>query len=392
MRRPENKFLHKIKVAHITSAHHPLDVRIFHKECRSLACAGYDVVELTTAPQDTHRSGVRIVGIGNSRGRLHRMTFKMLQMMRAAFRLRADVYHLHDPELLPLGILLRLCGKCVIYDVHEDLPRDVLHKKYIPSRLRRPFMHVIEWMETAAARRMSGLVAATPSIAGRFQPANANTVAVSNFPLLSEFVASRPPEWRRRKQAVAYVGGITEERGIAQTLSAMDLLSESGVRLELAGWFPDPALHRQLSGTAAWRNVDWHGLLGRQEIAELLNSVRAGLVILHPQPNFMDSQPVKLFEYMAAGIPVIASDFPLWRGIIDSVRCGILVDPYDPAAIANAINYLLTHDEEAEEMGRRGRLAVEQRFNWKIEEQKLLGLYHALTSLHPQAAPVDVTC
>jgi glycosyltransferase involved in cell wall biosynthesis len=115
-------------------------------------------------------------------------------------------------------------------------------------------------------------------------------------------------------------------------------------------------------------------------------------VILHPQPNFMDSQPVKLFEYMAAGIPVIASDFPLWRGIIDSVRCGILVDPYDPAAIANAINYLLTHDEEAEEMGRRGRLAVEQRFNWKIEEQKLLGLYHALTSLHPQAAPVDVTC
>jgi glycosyltransferase involved in cell wall biosynthesis len=101
-------------------------------------------------------------------------------------------------------------------------------------------------------------------------------------------------------------------------------------------------------------------------------------VILHPEKSFITSQPTKLFEYMAAGIPVIASDFPLWRSIIQEAGCGILVDPLDTQAIAAAIEYLVSNPREAEAMGQRGRRAAEKQFNWANEEQTLLSFYSSL--------------
>jgi glycosyltransferase involved in cell wall biosynthesis len=101
----------------------------------------------------------------------------------------------------------------------------------------------------------------------------------------------------------------------------------------------------------------------------------AGLVTLHPTPAYLDSLPVKMFEYMSAGLPVIASDFPLWREIIEGNDCGLCIDPLDPAAIAAAIDALVSNPARAEQMGRNGRAAVEQHFNWANEERKLLQLY-----------------
>jgi hypothetical protein len=108
--------------------------------------------------------------------------------------------------------------------------------------------------------------------------------------------------------------------------------------------------------------------------------MRVGLVILHPNINYVQSQPVKLFEYMAAGLPVIASDFPLWREIIDGAKCGLLVDPFDVKGIAEAITWLLEHPHEAELMGKRGQEAVYQKFNWNTEADKLIACYNELIS------------
>src|SRR5262249_41666012 len=149
-------------------------------------------------------------------------------------------------------------------------------------------------------------------------------------------------------------------------------------KLELAGWFSDPLLQREIITRPDWQNVVWRGLLNRRGIADLLGNVRAGLTVLHPETNFLTSLPVKMFEYMAAGIPVIASDFPLWRSIVRGTGCGILVDPCDPSSIAKAISYLLTHDAEAEAMGNRGRAAVKLHYNWDREERKLLHFYTSL--------------
>jgi glycosyltransferase involved in cell wall biosynthesis len=366
------------RVLHITSAHSSNDVRIFYKECRSLARAGYEVLELTTDPVDSYVDGVEIIGVGPSRGRLHRMTAKCLVIGREALRLKADIYHIHDPELLPLALLLRFLGRPVIYDIHEDLPRTFLYKHYIPNSLRSALVSTVEFLENIAARGMTGLIAATPAIAERFKAIHSRTEVVSNYPDASELVPVKGRPWSERKRSITYIGGIAEERGIREILGAMERLRNSGATLEVAGWFADPLLQREILARPDWQNVVWRGLLDRNGIADLLGNVRAGLTVLHPERNFVTSQPVKMFEYMAAGIPVIASDFPLWRDLIEANGCGLLVDALDPQSIANAISYILTHPEEAEEMGKRGRAAVEQHFNWLVEERKLLGLYNSI--------------
>jgi glycosyltransferase involved in cell wall biosynthesis len=371
------------RVVHLTSVHSGCDVRIFVKECQSLARAGYEVIGVTNDQRDARCGAVPIRGLGGSGGRLQRVTTKLLRMAREAFRMHGDVYHIHDPELLLLALLLRARRKCVIYDVHENLPSTILYKHYIPTRIRLPIMSLVDFLEIAAARRMSGLVAATPSIAERFRHLNRNCVVVNNFPDLSELAAVEPTRWTQRSMSVAYIGGIAEERGIRELLTAMGCLPDSlHATLELAGWFSDQGLYPELQQLPEWASVKWRGLLDRLQVAKLLSSVRAGLVVLHPEANFLTSQPTKLFEYMAAGVPVVGSDFPLWRDIIRGTGCGILVDPSDPFAIADAIRYLLTHDVEAEAMGRRGQKAVQEHFNWRREECKL-DFYGSITDLSP---------
>jgi len=304
-------------------------------------------------------------------------------MCRAALAADADIYHFHDPELLGVGLVLRAAGKRVVYDIHEDLPRTMLLKAYIPRFLRKPSMWIVELVENAAAGGMSGLVAATPALANRFRRIHLNTVIVNNFAVLNEFVPPTRLDWKDREPAVAYYGGISEERGIREMLAAMELLPRSlSLKLELGGWFYVKEQEAELTAGPSWRLVKWHGELDRDGIASLLNRVQIGLVVLHPDEAYLTSQPTKLFEYMAAGIPVIASDFPLWRSIIEGAGCGLLVNPYSASGIASAIERLIRNPSEAEAMGKRGRKAAEELYSWSNEERVLLTFYSSLLTEH----------
>jgi glycosyltransferase involved in cell wall biosynthesis len=380
---PTTTNLKTYRAVHLTSAHSPLDVRIFHKECRSLARAGYEVIVLGNHACNQTVDSVKLQGLGTTRGRLQRMTVKMAGMCKAAVEAVADVYHIHDPELLAVGLALRTVGKRVIYDIHEDLPRTMLLKAYIPRFLRKPLMWSVERVENAAARRMSGLIAATPALADRFRPIHPNTTVVNNYVMLDEFIPATRSEWKTRDPAVVYYGGLSEERGIREMLAAMALLPDSlHVKLELGGCFYVKEQEAAFVAEPSWQYVNWHGELDRDGIASLLNRVQVGLVVLHPDKAYLTSQPTKLFEYMAAGIPVVASDFPLWRSIIEDAGCGLLVDPCNVRDIAAAIERLIRNPNEAEAMGLRGRRAAEEHFSWANEEQVLLSFYASLLPEH----------
>jgi glycosyltransferase involved in cell wall biosynthesis len=379
------------RVVHLTSVHKAFDVRVFHKECKSLARSGKHVVLIVPWEGDEVVDSVEVKGIRIRGGRLIRMTRTAWSLYREALRQNGDVYHFHDPELIPVGLLLAAHGKTVVYDIHEDAPADMLHKDYIPRRLRRPLMWSVRKLENAACRRFSGLIAATPTIAERFYPINANTAVVHNFPILDEIAPNVDLPWNERSLAAAYIGSISERRGIREILQALALLpTDSPAQMMLAGPLSPERLLTELERLPGWGRVQYLGVLDRPSVANLLSHVRLGLLLLQPEPNFVNAMPIKLFEYMAAGIPVIASDFPLWRRIVGEAGCGLLVDPQNPLAIAHATEYLLTHDAEAEGMGRRGRQAACAFYNWNSEERVLLTFYSQLLETHvPETRKVD---
>jgi len=366
--------------------HTAFDVRVFHKECKSLVRSRNRVVLIAPHVRDEIVDSVEVKGIPTSGGRFLRMTRTAWSLYKKALRQNGDVYHFHDPELIPLGLLLVAHGKTVVYDIHEDAPADILHKDYIPRRLRRPLMWSVRKLEDAACRWFSGLIAATPTIAERFYAINANTVVVHNFPILDEITPNVTLTWNERPPALAYIGSISERRGIREMLQALALLPwSSPAQMKLAGRFSTNGLLSELERLPGWSRVHYLGVLDRSAVADLLSRVRLGLLLLQPEPNFLNAMPIKLFEYMAAGIPVIASDFPLWRRIIGEAGCGLLVDPRDPQAIVRAIEYLLSHDAEAEAMGLRGRQAACALYNWNSEALVLHKFYSDLLGRHAQA-------
>jgi len=238
-------------------------------------------------------------------------------------------------------------------------------------------MGVLEWL---CARACDALVSATPKIAKRF-PAS-KTITVQNFPIITEVLNPAPIPYFERPQSFAYVGDvgvIASIQGAVEMVRAIDLLRNiPGVQLDMAGSFSPAGLADTLQALPGWTSVHYHGQVSREQIANLLGNTRAGLVTLHATVNYLDSYPIKMFEYMSVGLPVIASDFPLWRRIIDGVGCGLLVDPLNPKSIEKAMRWILDNPVEAEAMGQRGRQTIERIYNWDVEATKIICLYNKL--------------
>lgn len=368
-----------LKIVHLTSAHPASDNRILHKECRSIAQAGYEVRLCAPHERDEVVDGVQIVAMPKEDRRLRRVTRGTARVCRDAWREDADLFHFHDPELIPVGLLLRARGKPVVYDVHEDVPKDILSRYYLEPSLRRILSWLFARLEAFAAKRFSAVIAATPAIGKRFEQLNPNTEVINNYPWKNEFSSIPAVPWEERSNSVGYIGACTRVRGAVEMVKAMDFVDpDLQACLELAGRFGPPGLQSQLATLPGWRCVEFRGHLSRKGVGRLLKRVRAGLVVLHPEPTYVRSQPTKMFEYMAAGIPVIASDFPFWRSLIEKAECGILVDPLDPQDIGRAIQDMLRQSSNAEEIGQCGREAVVQLFNWESEVSKLLDLYSRL--------------
>lgn len=367
------------KICHLTSVHPRYDARIFFKECGSLAGAGYRIYLLVADGKgDELCHGIRIIDMGVPAGRLDRMLKITRKMFDQALDLDCEVYHLHDPELLPMGRKLRRLNKKVIFDSHEDIPAQIVAKTYLYKPLRWLLAYMYQGYSRHILRDMNAIVAATPHIRERMTGLNSNITDIRNYPLPAE------PALEKRKQDkqnlhVCYIGSVSEIRGIKEIVAAMDIV-QSGIRLHLGGLFVDNRLKLEVANMPGWDRIEEHGWLDRQGILQVMDQSFAGLVTLHPAPNYLEALSTKMFEYMSAGIPVIASDFPLWRRIIQENQCGVCVNPLDPRAIAQAIDYLAEHPVQAREMGERGQKAVRQKYTWQSEKQKLLTLYSKLFS------------
>lgn len=362
-----------MKVAHLTSVHPRNDVRIFHKQCKSLVEAGYLVTLVVADGLGCGRQdGIRVYDVGKSSGRFNRVLNATRRVLRKAIDIDADIYHIHDPELLWAGVQLKKIGKLVIFDAHEDVPIQLLNKPYLTPFLLRVLSRCYSWIQDYACKRFDGIVTATPFIRDKFFRINYQTVDVCNYPVLGEF--SSRVDWADKADEVCYVGGLSRARGIREIVLANSSVPGS-TQLNLVGEFTDNNFREELRYTEAWDKVIEHGFLSREGVAQVYQRCFAGLVVLHPLSNYIDALPIKMFEYMSAGIPVIASDFPCWSDIVNESGCGVCVSPLDTGAISGAISYLKSNPEIASRMGEKGRQAVVSKYNWQNEKLKLLKFY-----------------
>lgn len=362
------------RVAHLTSVHRPMDTRILYRECASLAAAGFEVTLVAAWPGSDTGGEVMLRSVPRQQEKWQRLLRTVPAVARIAWDSQHDLYHLHDPELVPLGLALRLRGRRVVYDAHEDLPEQLRGKAWIPPQFRGVMARLGGCLNWVAGRGLSGVVAATDTIARSFPVGR--TCTVQNFPNPEELSDPAAKPYEERDAVIVYVGDLTVIRGVCEATAAMgELPPHLEAQLKLAGTFNPPALMNEVSGTPGWERVEWLGFQDRGQVRSLLAEARVGLVTLHPLQSYRQSQPVKLFEYMVAGLPVIASDFPEWLPFLDGGRAGLVVDPLDPSAIAEAIEWMLTHPEQAEAMGRHGREVALRRFSWDREAEKLIAFY-----------------
>lgn len=363
----------KKSIAHITTVHSRYDTRIFIKECVSLANAGFDVsLVVADGGRNEEKEGVKIYGVYKAGSMVGRMIKSTRAVYNKTLEIDADVCHIHDPELLFFGLRLLKKGKKVIFDAHEDFPKQLKSKPYLNKFMRISLAIIAEKVELYAFKKFTMLIGATPSITNKLHSINNNSACINNYPILGEL--DNEVEWSFKKKEVCYIGAISRIRGIVQLVKAMEYV-EDDVKLNLVGNFAENDLFEELKMELGWKKVNYLGSLSRKEVSKVLGKSKVGMVTFLNAPNHTESQPNKMFEYMSSGIPIIGSNFPLWKEILEKHECGLTVNPENPKAIANKIMQLVGNDFLSEVMGQNGKKMIMNMFNWSVESDKLVKVY-----------------
>jgi glycosyltransferase involved in cell wall biosynthesis len=365
----------------IVSAVRPArDVRTFHREARSLAAAGWEVsvVGRDPGPQATV-DGIRILPLARAQG-IGR-ALGQARALRLALATRAEVYAIADVELLPLALLLKRTGRAVLYDCIEDYPAYMDLKPWMPRRLRPLARRSVAAVERFVAPRLDAVLTADDATAARLRSWGARVSVLHNFPRRDEFAPAAPGE--PRAHDVLYHGSLP----VYHLLAIARIAGRLARRCPAARWTvvgePDSASARAAFEQALGREggegrVRLHPRVPFPQVAAILRGARTGVVPLPDVPKFRTNVPMKLFEYLAAGVPAVASDLPPTRALLAGAEAALLVPPGDHDAFAEALESLLCDQARAARLARRGREAVEERFHWEREERTLVAVYARL--------------
>lgn len=361
----------KKKVCHITSAHSRYDVRIFIKECATLAKNGYDVTLIVNDNKtDEINNGVKIVSTKfKPKNRLERFFISKKLLLAKALEVDADIYHLHDPDLLPLGNKLRRKGKKVIFDSHENIPLQIMDKGYIPKVFRKSISQLYRKYEMDVIRNYNAVIGATPSVTKRFKEINANSETITNYPIVSEEMNKAMPS-----RTICYAGGISPQWNHDKIINAIEEIGH--VKYILAGNSTKKYM-KMLKELKGWDKVDYRGKIPYEQVKKIYSESLAGMAINYSSQTRDEGNlsNTKLFEYMENGLAVICSNFILWKEIVNKYNCGICVDPNNTDEIREAIEYLINNPQKAIQMGQNGRKAVLEKYNWESQAEVLLELY-----------------
>jgi len=360
------------RILHISTVHPSHDNRIHYKECRSLSTEDYDLKLLLQVEKDGMLDGLDHIKLGPFSGRLNRFVKGSWEVWSKVRKLKPALIHFHDPELMFVAVCIRLLGVKVVYDVHEDLPKQLLYKKWIPKIVRYPLSGLVRILEAFCSSFFQAIVVATEDIAQKFP--ESKTVVLRNFPLID--LELEPSKHLPREELnLIYAGGLTKVRGIAELIEALGQV-KSEVRLTLIGKWSSEEYRLHCESFVGYSKVDYLGFMTMKEVYEHIANADVGIGTLKPIRNYLTSLPVKAFEYMLQGKPMILSNFDYWQHMFWGTAH--FVDPNRPEEIAHAIDALASDPEKRRSMGEVGFAKVRDEYNWEVESQKLLDLYKRL--------------
>lgn len=369
-----------MKVCHLTSAHHRYDVRIFEKECSSLTEAGYEVYLVVNDDlPDEEKNGVHIVSTKFCPvGRKERMKKSPAIVLNKALEIDAEVYQLHDPELLRIATKLVKIGKKVIFDAHEDTETQIRDKSWIPKILRIPISKLYAQYAKSKIQKLSGVISVTPGFVDKFSKYNHNTALVTNYPIVSRgnnCVSNENADDVLTKY-VFFAGGVSEQWCHEKIAAAINSCKD--IHYYIAGRGEEEYIQKISQNNTL---IKYLGVLPHNEVEKLYKNSLAGLAILNCAQVGKEGTlgNTKLFEVMQAGKPVICSDLRLWKEIVEKYRCGICVDANSVDSIKDAIGYISAHPKEAKEMGQNGEKAIMLEYNWETQAKSLVDFYKRLS-------------
>ena len=363
------------RICHITSAHGRYDTRIFQKECRSLAKEGYEVYLLVNDKNKNEViEKVKIISTGYlPKSRLERFFVSHRKLLKKALRINADIYHFHDPDLLPLGLKLKKRQKAVIFDSHENVREDIKDKEYISKAIRGIVSRVYSIYEGHVLKYLDAVIGVDPQQMVLLNKIGNNATMITNYPELLNESQKKNAE----KKGICFAGGINAFWSHEKILN---ILEKANVDYKLCGTAQDSYL-ASLKKHRNWKYVSYKGFVKHEDVLGILESSIAGMALLKKIHNLGQDGTLgntKIFEYMRAGIPVILTDFPLWRKIVDTYYCGIPVDINNEKEITDAVIFLCNNPEKAEKMGENGRRAFLEVYNWETQVPVLINLYKKL--------------
>ena len=371
------------RICILSSVHFTFDVRMFQAEARTLARAGFDVVVIALEDA-THSNtdGIRVISLPRPANRLRRM-LQTIEIFRLARAQDAALIAIHDPELLPVAILLKLFSRVgIVFDVHEDVPASIRNRSWLPRPLRPLIAFLYSVFERASLPFLDGLTLADRAYAKYYPGRNARPILNYPLPMYADLYDAERTEAKR--PTLVYVGSITHLRGLEQMLELTHRLRAANpeILLRLVGPFGSEAersaADSMIREFEIGGNVEFTGPVSHLEVHRCIHHADVGLALLHPDPNYLKSLPTKMFEYMMMGRPVVVSHFRMWREIVDECGCGYALDPFDVDGAARAVQTLLSNAALRTEMGRNGRKAVMERYNWDAEGVKLVKFYRNL--------------
>lgn len=371
----------------LTTVHPPFDTRIFHKESKSLLKANHSVSLI--APSNKSGTdileGININTVKKSNSKiLHAIT--IIRVFMAGFKQDCDIYHCHEPTSLFVCALLKFIKKKkIVYDIHEHYPDLIAENSVFPNFARKFVYNLIYYGERFLSRYADYLITVDIVLEDKFKDVNPKIAIIHNYPRLELFQEYDHPYQNKKQDAFIYVGGLTKIRGILETIKSFELVLNEypDAKLYFVGNFLHPEYEIEVMKYCNAHKLEgkviFTGKVPHDEVAKYMKPASFAIGLLQPNPRYELAIPVKLFEYMAAGKVAIMSNFRYNAKLMDEIKCGIAVDPTNLEEITKAMTWLLGHPEEAEQMGKNGRRAVEEVYNWENMEKRLFKMYEDLS-------------